>query len=192
VLSREQVIEARRVRRGAPLFIIDIAVPRDVDPEVNKLDNIYLYDIDGLQSVVQENLRERERAAELARRRIEREVEGFDRWRQSLQVTPTIVALRSHMLSMARREVERFRRRLGRLSTEQQQTIDEMTRSLVQKMLHRPVAHLRRSVERGDVDASTAVCRDLFGLEESPKDEPAGDSDAGRGPQRLLKGGRDS
>jgi len=107
VLSRAQVVEARRVRRGAPLFIIDIAVPRDVDPEVNQLDNIYLYDIDGLQSVAQDNLRERERAAELARRRIEREVDGFDRWCQSLQLMPTIVALRENLLSMARQE-DRF------------------------------------------------------------------------------------
>jgi len=198
VLSRAQVLKARRARRGAPLFIIDIAVPRDVEPDVNQLDNVYLYDIDGLQSVVADNRRERERAAGLARRRIEREVEAFDRWRQSLEITPTIVALRENLLSMGRREVERFRRRLGPLSADQHQVVDELARALVQKILHRPMTHLRKSVERGDVDASTALCRDLFGLEHTPVEksadpaEPEQPADEGVGPQRLLKGGKES
>jgi glutamyl-tRNA reductase len=202
ILNREQVVKARRKRRGEPLFIIDIAVPRDVDPDVNRVDNVYLYDIDGLQSVVDANLKERERAADRARQRIEREVEGFDRWQQSLEITPTIVSLRETLLGMARREVERFRRRMGSLTPEQHKVVEELARALVQKVLHRPVTHLRKSVDRGDVDASTSLCREMFGLDELETEqsrrsgggretEGSGSPDTGSGPQRLLKGGKD-
>jgi glutamyl-tRNA reductase len=203
ILGRKEVAAARRMRRGESLFIIDIAVPRDVDPEVNQLDNVYLYDIDGLQSIVDANVKERERAAEQAKQSIEQEVEGFDRWRQSLEITPTIVALRETLLGTARREVERFRRRLGPLSPEQHLAVEELVRGLVQKILHRPITHLRKSVERGDVDASTSMYREIFGMEEAKRSEPGrsrrGESDAspggrseGAGPQRLLKGGKDT
>jgi glutamyl-tRNA reductase len=203
ILGRKEVAAARRMRRGESLFIIDIAVPRDVDPEVNQLDNVYLYDIDGLQSIVDANVKERERAAEHARQGVEQEVEGFDRWRQSLEITPTIVALRETLLRTARREVERFRGRLGPLSPEQQLAVEEMARGLVQKILHRPITHLRKSVERGDVDASTALYREIFGMEEARRSDPgrsrrkeddraSDDRSAGAGPRRLLKGGKDS
>jgi glutamyl-tRNA reductase len=203
ILSRKKVAAARRVRRGESLFIIDIAVPRDVDPAVNQLDNVYLYDIDGLQSIVDANVKERERAAERARQSIEQEVEGFERWRQSLEITPTIVALREALLNTARREVARFRRRLGPLSPEQHLAVEEMARALVQKILHRPITHLRKSVERGDIDASTSLYREIFGMDEAKRSEPVRSPQNGKdaatdtrhegaGPQRLLKGGKDS
>ncbi len=195
ILSREQVAQARRRRRGAPLFIIDIAVPRDVDPEVNQLDGVYLYDIDGLQSVVDSNLKARERAAERATHMIEREIETFDRWRQSLEITPTIVALRERLLHMARSEVDRFTSRLGPLSSDQRKAVEELTRGLVQKILHRPVRHLRASAARGDVDASTSLYKQIFGLEEqggrSEADVEQPDRPADRGPQRVIDGGKE-
>ena len=191
-----------RGRRAKALFLIDIAVPRDVDPSVNELDNVYLYDVDGLESVVDSSLKERRRAAAEAAHRIDREVEGFDRWRQSLEIKPTIVSLRETLLGVARNEVERFRRRLGPLSSEQHQVIEEMARALVQKILHRPVIHLRQAVERGDVDATTALCRKLFGLDELAPAEgtrrernddarPETEADEARGPRRVLDGGKD-
>lgn len=199
IVDRERVAWARRKRRGQPLFIIDIAVPRDVDPAVNELERVYLYDIDGLQSVVDANLKERQRAAERAKQRIEGEVESFGRWLQSFEVTPTIVSLRESLLDMARYELKRFRGRLGPLSAEQQGAVEELTRALVQKILHRPVRHLRKAVERGDIEASTSVCREMFGLPEDPGREGDGDGDddesrragLGPGPQRVLKGGKD-
>jgi glutamyl-tRNA reductase len=198
ILDREKVARARRRRRGQPLFIIDIAVPRDVEPDVNELDNVYLYDIDGLQSVVDSNLKERERAAELAEQKIAREVQAFDHWRQSLEITPTIVSLRETLLGMAQHEVSRFRRKLGPLSPEQQQVVEEMSRALVQKILHRPVVHLRKSVERGDIDASTSLYREIFGLDQAPPEKgprrrhsgEAPEKEDAPGPRRLLKGGR--
>ena len=198
ILGRKQVLAARRRRRGEPLFIIDIAVPRDVDPEVNDLDNVYLYDIDGLQGVVDANIKERQHSATQAEQKIEREVQAFDHWRQSLEITPTIVSLRETVLKMAHREVERLDRRTGQLSAEQHKAVEEMTRALVQKILHRPVVHLKKSVERGDVDASTSLYRQIFGLDSDPRSDDGGEQDAGResrsggkGPQRLLRGGKE-
>lgn len=200
VLSREAVADALHRRRGEPLFLIDIAVPRDVDPEVNRIDNVYLYDIDGLQNVVDGNQQDRLRAAEVAQRMIEREVDAFDRWRQSLEVTPTIVSLRATWSAVARHEVQRWRRKLGPLTAAQQRSVEELVRSLMQKILHRPVVHLRRSVDRGDVDSTAALYREIFGLRDGelphPDDpcDPQGlesDSDAAEsGPRRLLKGGK--
>ena len=193
------VAQTLRRRRGKPLFIIDLAVPRDVDPRVNEIDNVYVYDIDGLQNVVDTHHRERREAAEQARLLIEREVDAFDRWRQTLEVTPTIVSLREQLTAMARQELERGRRRLGPLNAEQHRAIEELLRGLVQKMLHRPVMHLRKSVERGDIDASTTLYREIFGLDESPggnlREEDDGASSGSRlpesGPRRLLRGGKD-
>ena len=165
VLDRERVAAAQRARGGAPLFLIDIAVPRDIDPGSRELEGVHLYDIDGLQGVVDANFKERQRAAGRAGRGIEREVEEFERWRRSLQLAPTIAALHDKLLDQARREVERCRRRLGALSPEQERAVHELARSLVQKILHRPVTHLRRAVDRGDIEESTALYREIFDLE---------------------------
>ena len=200
ILSRKTVVDALYKRRGEPLFIIDIAVPRDVDPDVNRLDNVYVYDIDGLQGVVDANQQDRRRASEVAQNMIDREVEAFGRWLQSLEITPTIVSLRERLSGMAGREIERWRRRLGPLSAEQQRAIEALVRSVVQKILHRPVQHLRRSVDRGDVDSSAALYREIFGLDESGiaggeradvEEGAVPDEKPEAGPRRLLRGGKD-
>ena len=201
ILSPETVTQALRKRRGEPLFVIDLAVPRDVDPDVHRIDNVYVYDIDGLQSVVDANHQDRRRAAEVAQRMIEREVEAFDRWTQSLEITPTIVSLRERWAGVAEREVERWRRRRGPLSAEHHREVEELVRALLQKILHRPVEHLRKSVDRGDIDSTAALYRQIFGLEQAG--EPGADSDTDEvqrelqpedpeaGPRRLLKGGKE-
>jgi glutamyl-tRNA reductase len=201
VLERSVIAQASRRRRGEPLFLIDLAVPRDIDPAANTLDNVYLYDIDGLQDVIDANMTERRRAAEEAEQRIEIETTNFDRWRQTLEITPTIVVLRERLLKLGADEAQRFKRRMSPLTPAQQGHVDEMMRALVQKILHQPVIHLRKSVERGDVDLSTSLVREIFGLDLVPAatdghgaDEADGADDAddtGTGPRRLLRGGKD-
>jgi glutamyl-tRNA reductase len=189
VLDRERIAAAQRSRGNAPLFLVDIAVPRDVAPEAGALAGVHLYDIDGLQGVVDANLKERQRAAGRAGRAIEREVEEFERWRRSLRLAPTIAALHGKLLDQAQREVERFRKRLGPLSPEQERAVRELSRSLVQKILHRPVIHLRRSVDRGDIEASAALYREIFDLE-LPRSRPSGRSGARRRERRVVSDGR--
>jgi len=200
ILGTAQVKEGLRGRRGAPLFLIDMAVPRDIDPAVNLLNGVYLYDIDDLQGVVDSNLEERNREAEMARRMIEGEIDAFEGWRSSLEITPTIVALRRTLLDMGRHELERHRKKLAGLSSEQQRAVEELTRSLVQKVLHRPIVHLKSSAESGQAGPCASLYRKIFGIsaeaiEAAERREadpaPAEQDEAPQpGPRRVLPGGR--
>jgi glutamyl-tRNA reductase len=204
ILTKKDVARALRGRRGGPLFLIDIAVPRDIDPRANDLDNVYLYDIDGLQDVVDANLEERQAAAERAGSMIAHDVEAFERWRQSQRMTPIIVSLRESLLEMGRQEINRFRRKLGALEPRQEQAVEELTRAVIQKVLHRPIRHLRGSVDRGDTHRCAELYREIFGIDPGKRssEEPQGQSatepesaapsDARpAGPQRLLRGGKE-
>ena len=173
VITRADVQRAVRARHGRPFFIVDIAVPRDVEPEVNALDNVYLFDIDDLHGVVDSNLDERRRAAEDSRRLIEEEVGAFARWRQAQQVAPTIAALQDHLQRIGRDEIERRRRKLASLSPEQHHAVEELTRAVVQKILHPAIRHLRSSAERGDGAGHAALFGEIFGFVERRVDESA-------------------
>jgi glutamyl-tRNA reductase len=200
ILYKKEVARALRARRREPLFMIDIAVPRDIDPAVNDLDNVYLFDIDALQGIVDANMQDRRRAAERAQRMVEDEVEVFERWQRSKQVVPVIVALRESLLTMGEGEITRLRRKLGPLDENQLRGIEELTRAVIQKVLHRPIRYLNNSAKRRDVAESVALYRAIFGLSENPAEAKRG-PEAGNGqetspeqnprpgPQRLIKGG---
>lgn len=166
VLTKKDVSQALRGRRLGPLFLIDIAVPRDIDPQVNELNNVYLYDIDALQGVIDSNLEERRQAAEDAKRVIGDEVVSFDRWIQSQEVTPLIVSLRQALLEVGEYELDRYRGKLGQLDDRQQKTVEELTRAIIQKILHRPIRRLRASIDRGDTLECTSLYREIFGMEQ--------------------------
>jgi glutamyl-tRNA reductase len=210
ILNKKDVARAVRGRRGRPLFLIDIAVPRDIDPKANDLDNVYLYDIDGLQGVVDANLEERQAAAGRASSMIDREVEAFERWRLSQRVSPIIVSLREVLHGVGRGEIERFRRKLGSLDESQERAVEELTRAVIQKILHRPIRRLRSSVERGDTHECADLYREIFGLDSSVVPQPIDEEESGDGtaeaeaenengrddatrpgPRRLLRGGRE-
>ena len=199
ILSRKDIARAIRGRRKGPLFLIDIAVPRDIDPAANELDNVYLYDIDGLQGVVESNIEERRIAAERAKRLIAVEVASFSRWRQTQAVAPAIVSLRATLLGVGEREIARFRRRLGVLDEEQERAVEALTRSVIQKILHRPIRRLRQSAERGDAVECTRLLEEIFGVEAESGSSPAPDAaphgpdesdgaTAIRRPRRLANG----
>ena len=199
VLTKQQVQKAQRGRRSGALFMIDIAVPRDIEPEVHGLDNVYLYDIDALEGVVDENLGERRRAAELAHRIIDSEVAAFDRWRQTQGIAPLIQALRKAYFDRSERELERFRRRLGPLTEGQEQALRDLTRALARKFLDRPTRYLREAADRGRSEKVARLFHDLFDLGLRPEGAEDGDeSKDGASPDddtsgpRLIKGGRDN
>jgi glutamyl-tRNA reductase len=164
VLERSQVARALRGRRGRSLFIIDIAVPRDVDPSVNKLNHVYLYDIDDLQGVVEHNMTERKRAAATAHRMVEAHGEAFQRWNRGLRMTPTIVSLRETIMGVRRHEHERFRRKLADLTPEQTEAVAALTHGIVQKVLHSPIRYLKTLGDRGDASKYVALYTEIFGL----------------------------
>ncbi len=167
IITKAIAQKAVRARRSRPLFLIDIAVPRDVAPEVNDLDNVYLYDIDDLQGVVDQNLDERRRQAEVAAGMIEGEVDSFCRWRQSLDLGPTIAALRERLHGIGKSEIERFRRRLGALTPEQQQVVEELTRSVIQKVLHHPIRHLKGCASNGQGSDVAGLYRRIFDVSDA-------------------------
>jgi len=190
VLEKKDVAAAARGRRLGPLFVIDIAVPRDVDPRVNELDNVYLYDIDALQGVIESNLEERRLAASRAKRMISEEVASFNRWVHAQEVTPLIVSLRKSLLGVGEHELDRMRGRLGGLDEKQRQAVEELTRAVIQKILHRPIRRLRDSVEKGDMLQTTALYREIFDLEVAGDGDGSKGDTAADGPRRVVDGGK--
>jgi glutamyl-tRNA reductase len=168
VFRREHAQHFLQQRRGRPMFFIDIAVPRDVDPEVNKLDGIFLYDIDDLQSVAGSHLKERGKEAELAEAMILAEVDKYQRRLHSLNVAPEIVRFQQSAEQIRQGELRRLASRLQSLSPEQQAAVEALTRGLVNKFLHQPVQAIKAAASEGNSAAVDAL-RDAFGVSASEK-----------------------
>jgi len=165
-------------RRNRPMFFIDIAVPRDVDPEMNKLDGIFVYDIDDLQQAVASHVADREKEAELAGSIIDAEVERFHLRLQTREVVPTIVSLQDHIETIRQAEIDRVRGRLGRLSPEQELAVDALTRGIVNKIMHTPIRTLKTAARESEATTIIEVVRRLFNLEHKKAAKP-GDSGDG-------------
>jgi glutamyl-tRNA reductase len=161
----KEIIKKRKYR---PMFFIDIAVPRDIDPDVNNLDNVYLYDIDDLKGVVNENLQRRSKEAELAQDIIAEEVEKFEMWLKSLELNPTIKDLLSKMDEVAKKEVHKTLKRLGTLgeNPDVKESLNILASSLVKKFSHYPIAFLKNKARRDrDVKEYISLIRDIFNLD---------------------------
>jgi glutamyl-tRNA reductase len=165
ILSREQVPD----RKGRPLFVIDLAVPRDVDPAVAELEDCYLYDIDDLQAVVRESLSGRRREAERAEAIVEHEAERFRDWQASLRVVPAIASLRERAESIRSGELAKAEGRLEGLSESERRTVESITTQIVNKLLHVPIVRLKQAAA-AEGSGYVEVAKDLFGL---PDDENA-------------------
>ncbi len=155
-------------RRNRPMFFIDIAVPRDVDPEMNKLDGIFVYDIDDLQQVVSSHVADRRTEADRAEAIVQLEVEKFQGRLQALDVVPTIVSLHEHLETVRQAEIDRVRGRLGALSPEQELAVEALTRGIINKIMHTPITTLK-SAAREPAEATTVIdlVRRLFGLRDA-------------------------
>ncbi len=153
-------------RKNRPMFFIDIAVPRDVDPEMNKLDGIFVYDIDDLQQAVTAHVTDRKKEASRAEDIINVEVERFQARLQALEVVPTIVSLQDHIETIRQAEIDRVRGRLGFLSPEQELAIEALTRGIVNKILHTPISALKTAARDSEATTVVDVVRRLFNLGE--------------------------
>jgi len=163
-------------RRNRPMFFIDIAVPRDVDPEMNKLDGIFVYDIDDLQEAVASHVEGRKQEAERAERIIQDEVERFQARIQTLHLTPTIVSLQDQFETIRQAELDRMRGRLGTLTPEQEAAIETLTRAIVNKLLHTPIHSLKSAASGAEITTLIDSFRKIFDLQEKPTAKPAGAS----------------
>jgi glutamyl-tRNA reductase len=157
-------------RKNRPMFFIDIAVPRDVDPEMNKLDGIFVYDIDDLQQAVSSHVADRRKEAERAEFIINSEVERFQARLQTLDVVPTIVSLQDHLETIRQAEIDRVRGRLGSLLPEQELAIEALTRGIVNKIMHTPVSTLKTAAREPEATTVIDLVRRLFNL---PEKKPA-------------------
>jgi glutamyl-tRNA reductase len=169
VLTRAAVEEGIRGRKGAPLFLIDLAVPRDVEPSVGMLDGCFLYDIDDLEAVVAESLTGRHREAERAEGIVAAEARRFRDWQASLDVVPAIASLREHAEAIRTAELAKAEGRLGGLSESERRTVDSLTSQIVNKLLHAPIVRAKEAAALEGVGYAEAL-RHLFGLDEDARD----------------------
>ncbi|MDT4969810.1 MAG: glutamyl-tRNA reductase [Acidobacteriota bacterium] len=162
--------QSLEMRRNRPAFFIDISVPRNIDPAVGEIPNLFLFDIDDLESVIASNIREREREAERASLIVESEVMQFQQSARILDIGPTLGALRQRLQDIARNELSRQRHRLGDLSPDQERSIEALLIATVNKISHPILNRLKRTYDEGGSEAVQAW-RDSFGLE-SDGEEP--------------------
>jgi glutamyl-tRNA reductase len=168
VLTAPEVHQVLRQRKYRPIFLIDLSVPRNFDPSINDLDNVYLYDIDDLGGVAQDNRDERSREAEKAHVIVEEEVDAFWKWLASLDAVPTIVALREKVEAIRVLELKKTLATLPDLSPLQRDALDALTAAIVNKILHAPLTHLKEP-DREREAFFLAAARQLFDIEE-PED----------------------
>ncbi|HYL14787.1 MAG TPA: glutamyl-tRNA reductase [Terriglobales bacterium] len=167
-------------RRNRPMFFIDIAVPRDVDPEVNKLDGIFVYDIDDLQQAVSAHVADRKKEAERAEAIVANEVERFQARLQTLEVVPTIVSLQDHLETIRQAEIDRVRGRLGELSPDQELAVDVLTKGIINKIMHTPITTLKTAARESEATTVIDLVRRLFNLQDK-KAEGKSNSASGAG-----------
>jgi len=173
VLTRTRVESVMRARRNRPLFLIDIAVPRDVEASAADLEQVFLYDIDDLQAIVHENLAKRTAELERAEMIVSEELESFRQWLRARDAVPTVVALREHFESIRRSELQRLDHKIAGLGPDVRARVDEITHLLVEKLLLAPTQQLKSVGDRDEVVAYADALNRLFGLsrEECPSED---------------------
>ncbi len=180
ILNLQDVRPRMKERRNRPLFLIDIAVPRDIDPRINELDNVYLYDIDDLQGIVDLNRGQRLKEAEKAEHIIEMETVSFQQWFQTLEVVPTIIALRRKAETIREAELRKTFAHLEDLDDRQREAVTVLTEAIVRKLLHDPILFLKKKSHRESKKLYVDFTQQLFNLSDG------NGSDAAEPSQELL------
>ncbi len=171
IITVDKIKDAIKARKNNPMFLIDIAVPRDIDPKVNELDNCYLYDIDDLQNVVDENLKERQKEAAKAEDIVNIEVMEFKNWVKSLEVKPVIVELRKSVEKIKQEELIEARKKLAHLQEKDFKTIEAMLNAVVNKILHKPTSFLREVTSSENNHIYLDAVREMFDLRKGDSNE---------------------
>jgi len=166
ILRKDEMQRVIAARRNRPMFLIDIAVPRNIEPAVNDVDNVYLYDIDDLQEVVNSNLRERMKEAEHAEAMVVEEVDRMMARLKVAEVTPVIVSLQEQLELIRAAEIDKMRRKCGPLTPEMEQAIEAMTRAIINKVAHGPISELRNHAGHPEGAHVVAAIRKAFHLQD--------------------------
>jgi len=174
VIHHEHVAKVIKERRNKPMFLIDIAVPRDIDPKINDIDNVYVYNIDDLQTVVASNIKERRKEAIKAEHIVEHEIGKFFNWIKNLNVVPTIVAIRKKFDDIRKNELDKTLSALnGKLPPEGEKALEAMTSAIINKIIHKPITMLKEANRDDDMDSELYIdtIMEMFDLKEYMKDE---------------------
>jgi len=166
LIGHDRISKVMKDRKQKPIFFIDIADPRDIDPKVGDIENVYLYNIDDLQKVVNDNIQDRKKEAEKAEAIVQDEVAKFVHWYRSLEVTPTIVALRNKFEEIRRRELEKTFSLHPNFSEKERKSLEAMTSSIINKILHDPLTLLKKKDEGLMSDLYLDTIRAIFQLTE--------------------------
>ena len=166
IIKKEIVEKAIHERKNKPIFFIDIAVPRDIEPDVNDLENVYLYDIDDLHVVVSANIKEREKEAENAMNFISQEVTKFNNWVGALDAVPTIIEIRKKAENIRKQEIEKTLKKISHLSEDDKELLRQMSSSMINKILHKPTIKLKQKTQSEDGHVYLKAIRHLFHLDD--------------------------
>jgi glutamyl-tRNA reductase len=166
LMRHDQITKVMKDRKQKPIFFIDIADPRNVEPKVGDIENVYLYDIDDLQKVANENIKDRKKEAQKAEGIVQDEVVKFVNWYRSLDVTPTIVALRKKFEEIRKKELEKTLSLHPDLSDKEKKSLEALTSAIINKILHTPITLLKQTNEEAMADLYLDALHALFGLPE--------------------------
>ncbi|MEI4769388.1 glutamyl-tRNA reductase [Psychrobacillus sp. FJAT-51614] len=171
VIDYELMQFVERLRKGKPLFMVDIAVPRDLDPKIGDLANVFLYDIDDLQGIVEANLAERERAADQIKAMIHTEIEQFNEWVTTLGVVPIISALRQKANRIQEETMVSIENKMPNLSDRERKILNKHTKSIINQLLKDPILQVKELSTAKDSAEQLQLFQQIFGIEEEVKNE---------------------
>ncbi|MDL4841695.1 glutamyl-tRNA reductase [Aquibacillus rhizosphaerae] len=171
VLTKERLLPIQKERKGRPLFLVDIAVPRDLDPELGKMESVFLYDIDDLQGIVDANLQARKEVSEEIEIMIENEIVNFKEWLQTLGVVPVISALREHALSIQAETMKSIERKMPDLTERERKVLSKHTKSIINQLLKQPILQAKEIAAEPNAEESLQMFMRVFGIEDMVKEE---------------------
>lgn len=166
VLTKQMVEQIEKKRKGKPLFMVDIAVPRDLDPAIAELEGVFLYDIDDLEGIVQSNLQERQKAADIIMLMIEEEIVEYKQWLRMLGVVPVISALREKALNIQSETMKSLERKLPNLSEREIKVLNKHTKSIINQMLKDPILQVKELAGTKDADKNLQFFMNIFNIED--------------------------
>jgi glutamyl-tRNA reductase len=164
VITKDMMVKVEKMRKGKPLFMVDIAVPRDLDPKIADLENVFLYDIDDLEGIVEANLQERKKAAEKIMLMVEKEMAEFEQWLGMLGVVPVISALREKALAVQTETMESIERKLPHLSEHDRKVLNKHTKSIINQLLKDPILQAKELAAQPDADKALDFFMKIFNI----------------------------
>lgn len=190
VIRKEDITPIQKARKGNPLFFVDIAVPRDLDPSIGELEHVFLYDIDDLQHIVDENLAARRQAAETIESMIADELVSFNEWLSTLGVVPVISALRQKALAIQAETMKSIERKMPDLTNREKKVLNKHTKSIINQLLKEPITQAKELAGTKDAEKALALFVDIFGIQEEVKSEIEKQAEKNPVPKQMAQKGR--